>query len=169
MLIDGFIQDREDLTKSIKFLYFQEITNNVNANYEETDIRGRSESHPFYLSTSADTYNLDIKLVASVDENDAGTTKKIHNDYLFLKSFQYPDYLTGDGGVFKPPRQVIIVIGSFFRKRGIIKEPSFVFRSPYDEKGFPHAIDCAFTFRAVHYPALGLEDIRRGAGTFYDR
>ena len=43
------------------------LTNNVEANYDESSVRGRSEPHPFYMDTGADTYSFDIKLVSSVD------------------------------------------------------------------------------------------------------
>ena len=144
---------------SMDFLYFGPITNNVAAEYSEEPVRGRSEPHPFYSGTGEDTYSFSIKLMASVDQGDGGTPLKAWNSYLYLKSFQFPDYGENNQGPIRPPRQCIISIGKLFRKRGIIKQPSFSFNPPYDADGYPHSIDCSFTFRVFNEVARSYTDI----------
>jgi hypothetical protein len=168
MPVEGHIID-PDATggeiNRVKFLYYQDIENSIEATYDEVGVRGRSEPHPFYLETGPDIYTFDIKLVASVNESDDGSTSKIHNDYLFIKSFQYPDYGIAASGPIRPPRQAIITIGRWFNKKGIIKSPSFVFHAPYSSEGFPQSIDVRFTFRVTNTIPLDMTDIRTG---FFD-
>lgn len=141
----------------IYFKYFDPITNDVAAEYDEVAVRGRSEPLPFYVATGEDTYSFNIKLVGSVDENDAGDPKNIWRDHLFIKSLQFPDY--SNNRVVRPPAQAIITIGNFFRKRGIIKNPKFTWNKPYDSDGYPHSIDCEFTFRAFNQIARSYGDV----------
>lgn len=160
--LEGFIIDFESRGDSIKFLYYGDIQTAVDAVYEEPTVRGRSEEHIFYSHTSAETYNFEIRLAASVDERDEGTTKKIHDDYLFIKSFVYPHYGFGGKGPVLPPRKAIITIGTWFNKPGIIKSPNATFIRPFDENGFPYIIDVTFTFRVVSPSPRDLFQIRSG-------
>lgn len=147
---------------AISFKYFEPLAEDVTAEYDEVAVRGRSEPHCFYHQTSADMYNFNIRLVASVDENDTTDTSSIYSDYLFLKSLQYPDYGRSYSGPVKPPHKVSIVIGDFFRKKGLIKNPRFSFLSPYDSSGYPHIIDCSFSFRVINTKPLSYIDVRAG-------
>jgi hypothetical protein len=160
--LEGHIIDFESRGDSIKFLYYGDIQNAVEPVYEESAVRGRSEEHIFYSHTGAETYNFEIRLAASVDERDGGTTRKIHDDYLFIKSFAYPDYGTGLKGPVKPPRKAIITIGTWFNKPGVIKSPNGTFVRPFDANGFPYIIDVTFTFRVVSPTPRDLFDIRAG-------
>jgi len=162
-VVKGYVIDRDDGTR-IEFRYFQPLSEDVAAEYDEMPVRGRSEPHSFYSQTGPDTWQFSLKLMASVDQGDGGTPRKIYDDYLFLKSFQYPDYGPSFVGPVKPPRQAIITIGTFFRKKGQIRTPSFTFNAPYDENGFPHSIDCNFTFRVINDLPLSFSDVRRGIG-----
>lgn len=161
MVVEGFVIDREDGTR-LKFLYFDPISEDVSADFEEVPVRGRSEPHVFYSQTGPDSYSFNIHLHASVDEYDGGTPQRIHSQYLFLKSFQFPDYGPGYLGPIKPPHQVIILIGQFFRKKGIIKQPGFTFHPPYDTNGFPYHIECRFTFREINDTPRSYDDVRSG-------
>ena len=158
----GKIIDYTKDSKTVEFLYYNDISDNYGAVYDEPDVRGRSEEHIFYQSTKANTYSFDIQLVASVNQADGGTPEKIYNDYLFIKSFQYPDYGLGYNGPILPPRKVLITIGKFFRKQGVITEPSGTFLKPYDENGYPYVIEVRFTLRVINPRPLDLNDIRRG-------
>lgn len=173
MPVEGFIIDRlgnrgitlrssnRTITDRVKFLYFQPISNEVNANYDEASVRGRSEPHPFYIDGSPDNYQFNIRFESSVDEADGGSAKKVEDAYLFVKSFQYPDYGDPPQGPVRPPRHCIITIGTWFRKRGIIKNFSAQWGNTYDPEGFPHRVDISFILRAFNPQALGWRDIVR--------
>jgi len=162
-MIDGFIIDRSTGDR-IKFKYFDPLTENVRAEYDEAPVRGRSEPHLFYQQTGPDNYNFSLKLVASVDEVDGGTPQQIHQQYLFIKSFQFPDYGQGYLGPVRPPHHAIILIGRFFRKKGAIQDPSFTFSFPLDENGYPYQIECRWTFRVLNDRPLDYMDVRTGRG-----
>lgn len=165
-LLEGQIIDRGGAGElggdRIIFKYYQPITDSVEAEYDEVGVRGRSEPYVFYTQTGPNTYNFDIRLAASADEADEGSTRRLWSDYLFLKSFQYPDYGPGNVGPVSPPRQVIIRLGTTFRHRGVIKSPSFTLLEPYDELGYPYLIDCQFVFRVINDRPLSFRDIRSG-------
>jgi hypothetical protein len=163
-MILGYIIDR--LTgESITFRHFEPLTEDgPAAQYDETGVRGRSEPHVFYTQTGEDTWSWDIKLVASVEQRDGGTARQNYQNYLFLKSFQYPDYGENNSGPLKPPPQAIIVFGRFYRKKGIIKNPSFTFSRTIDEDGFPMVIECRFSHRIVNDTPLSFRDVRNGFG-----
>ena len=101
-------------------------------------------------------------MTASVDEADQGTTAKLMADYSYLKSFQFPDYGPGNLGPVRPPHQVCITVGKFFRYKGVIEAPSFTFLPPYDEQGYPNIIEAHFTFRVVNDSPLSFDQVRRG-------
>lgn len=151
-MIIGKIIDKVD-RNFISFVYYSGLGNSVEAQYTEENVRGRSEPHDFYQFTSADVYNLSIQLVASYMEGDNRTAKDVHKDYLFLKSFQFPDYGENNIGPVKKPHEVIIKIGNYFRGEGTIRTPRFNLDSIVDEDGYPYVVGCEFTFK-IHRPQL---------------
>jgi hypothetical protein len=152
----------EPSPKQVEFLYYREVENSVEPVYEESPVRGRSEEHLFYSHTGADQYNFTIQLVASVDQNDGGDSKKPYRDYLLIKSFAYPDYGINLRGPVRPPRRVQLTIGTWFGKIGVIKAPSGTFQKPYDSDGFPFIVEVRFTFRVVNTKPLDMFGIRGG-------
>lgn len=162
MLVKGYIIDVTDTGKSISFDYFKPLNEDIAAEYEDASVRGRSEPHSFYAQTSADTFQFEIQLVASTNEGDSGSPKDIYDDYLFLKSFQYPDYGDNYTGPVRPPRLAKIVIGNFFRKKGQIRSPGFTFNMPLDEEGYSYVIDVRFSFRVVNDIPLDFRRVRQG-------
>lgn len=142
---------------SIQFLYFDAIDSGAEANYDEQMVRGRSEEHVFYSHTTGESDSFSIKLPASTQQGDEGDAKKTWQDFLFIKSFSYPDY---DGGLVLPPRKAIITIGQWYQKVGVIKGLAYTFSQVCDEDGYPHVIDVRFQFRVIHARALGMRDIR---------
>jgi len=148
--------------RSLKFLYFNEIEDLVAAQYDDAVVRGRSEPHLFFSHTSANTFAFSVQLAASVDESDNGDPKILWDDYLFFKSFQYPDYGDDDKGPIAPPKKAIITIGNWFRKVGVIRDPSGTFKPPYDSDGYPYHIDIRFTFRIINPVPLSMFDVRFG-------
>lgn len=160
-MITGYIADVET-NDSIEFRFFDPIENNVDAVYEAGDVRGRSEPHHFYVQTGPDTYAISLHLVASVDQNDEGTTEDLWLHSLFIKSFQYPDYGLIKKGMTLPPKHAILILGNFFEKTGIIKGYAATWNFPNDNLGYPHSINCRFTFEVVHDRPLDYKDIRAG-------
>jgi len=160
-VVTGYIISRLD-GERMSFKYFRPLSEDVAAEYEDVGIRGRSEPFSFYAQTGPDMWAFELKLMASVDQNDGGNPRRAYDDYLFLKSFQFPDYGPGFAGPVKPPPQAIITVGSFFRKKGEIRQPRFTFNFPLDENGFPHSIDASFTFRVINDLPLDFRDVRRG-------
>ncbi len=175
MPVEGFIIDRtanrsvsrrssiRATIDRVKFLYFQPISNDYNANYDEAGARGRSEPHPFYIDGSPDNYPFNIRFEASVDEADSGNAKNVQDAYLFVKSFQFPDYGDPPQGPLRPPRHCIITIGNWFHKRGILKNFNAQWGNTYDKEGFPHRVDIQFTLRAFNPEAQGWRDIMRSS------
>lgn len=161
MAITGYIIDKVD-SKFLTFTYYQGLSNSVSAEYHDQGIHGRSEPHSVYVKTGPDTYQFNLTFAASDSEGDSRTAEDVWNDYLFLKSFQFPDYSSGKQGPVKPAHEVIIRIGNFFRKEGVIRDPSFDLNATTDTKGFPHQIKCTFTFRVIHKGAIDLYDVRNG-------
>lgn len=167
--IEGYIIDyefRKNLgaggRSHIKFLYYDDIENSADAVYEEQVVRGRTEEHIFYSHTTRDTYRFSIQLAASVDQADDGNAKKTFNDWLFIKSLQYADYGPANRGPVKPPHRVIISIGRWFKKMGIIKTPAATFSKVCDENGYPLFITVRFEFGVINPKPLGLFDVRGG-------
>lgn len=149
---------------SIKFLYYEDIETAVDTVYEDQSVKGRSEEHVFYSSTGGENYSFSIRLPSSVNESDDGNAKKSHQDYLFIKSFAYPDYGPSFKGPTLPPRKAIITIGRWFKEVGVIKSPSATFSKVCDQDGYPHITDVRFQFRVINSRALSFRDIRAGRG-----
>jgi hypothetical protein len=169
MSIKGRIIDKTT-KKSMEFRYFSGLGNTIAANYEEEDgVIGRSEPHVFYKNTSADIFNLTIQISASSEEKDTRTAKDVWDDYLYMKSFQLPDYGSNRSGPVKPPHQVILIVGNgFFRKTGIIKTPTFKMDGVADENGYPHVIEISFVFQVISQTSSSLMDCNSIlAGTKY--
>jgi hypothetical protein len=169
MPVEGHIIDyevRRDASRqikgrsSIRFLYYEDIEANVEPVYEEQSVRGRSEEHVFYSHTSGEVNSFSIRLPASVDESDNRTPQQTWKEYLFIKSFAYPDYGESFKGPILPPRKAIITIGKWYRKVGVIKSPSATFSKVCDEDGYPLIIDVRFQFRIINSRPLSLRDIR---------
>lgn len=166
--VEGYIIDYEsDLFPSklvgkyhVKFLYYDDIEGGVDPAYDDVTVRGRSEEHAFYSNTSAENYSLAIHLPASVDSADDGNAEKIYQDYLFIKSFAYPDYGINNQGPILPPRKAIVVIGNYFKKVGLIKSSSWTFSRVCDPNGYPLFIDMRLTLRVINIRPLSLRDIR---------
>lgn len=162
-LIEGNIVDFDHRELYIKFYYMSGLTNTVEARYEEVSVPGRSEPHVFYTDTTLDRYDVSIQLASSVSESDIRTAKNVWYEYEFLKSFQFPDY--GGylrGGPVKPPHRVILTIGNYFSMLGIIRSPVFDWKdSTVDLDGYPHIINCSFSFFAINDTPLGMAEIRR--------
>lgn len=158
--VEGSIIDFEDPTKVLKFLYFDTITEDFGANYDPQSVRGRSEPHMFYSDSNSNTYSFTIKLVASVDEADQGTTNKLYEDYLFFKSFSYPDYGENNQGPVRPPHRVIMMIGNWFNEMGIIIQPRVTHSQVCDSKGFPLFLDVSFTFNVINKTPKSYLDVR---------
>lgn len=152
--------------KSIKFLYFSGISEPTEPQYEEATVRGRSEEHIFYSHTSANALPFAITLAASVDEKDNGTAKKIWADYLFIKSFGFPDYGEDNKGPVRPPKKAIITIGKWMRKLGVLRSINGEFQPPYDEDGFPMIIQVTFNLRVINATPLSLFDVRAAKDYF---
>jgi hypothetical protein len=159
-MIYGHIIDL--ITQSaIQFQYLSGISNAVSAGYEPVPVPGRSEPHLFYTSTDSDNYPIKIQLSASSEEGDNRTAKDVWAEYNFIKSFQFPDY--GFSNYFKPPHMVRIIIGNYFKKNGIIKEPNFDWsNSPVDVDGYPYVMEASFNFIVVNKTPLSYSDIRAG-------
>lgn len=148
----------------VKFLYYEDIEGGVEPTYEETAVRGRSEEHIFYSHTSAQADSFAIRLPASVDDSDDGSNLKTWQDFLFIKSFVYPDYGEDNQGPIMPPRKAILQIGNWYRHVGVIKGFSYTFSKVCDARGYPHIIDVRFQFRIVNIRPLSLKDIRAQSG-----
>jgi hypothetical protein len=147
---------------AINLPYYEDIEESGGvATYEDQIVRGRSEEHIFYSNTSADLYNFTAKLVASVDQGDGRNAKTIWKEYLFLKSFQYPDYNYGKGPVGSP-RRALITIGKWFNYMGVIKDPGATFSRICDEDGYPLVIDIRFMFRVINTTPRDYRDILSG-------
>jgi len=149
---------------SVKFLYYEDIETSVDTVYEDQSVRGRSEEHVFYSHTSGESYSFSVRLPSSVNESDGSNAKKSYQDYLFIKSFAYPDYGPSFTGPTIPPRKAIITIGRWFKEVGIIKSPSATFSKVCDEDGYPHLIDVRFQFRVINSRALSFRDVRANRG-----
>lgn len=158
-MVTGYIIDKVD-SKYITFKYYQGLSNSVSAEYNDQGIFGRSEPHSVYSKTGPDTFQFNLILTTGEEEGDTGTTDELWADYLFLKSFQFPDYGNLKDGPIKPPHNVIIRIGNFFRKEGEIRSPVFDLDSPTDSRGYPYIIKATFTFRVVHKIPVDINDIR---------
>jgi hypothetical protein len=158
--VEGYIVDFEDTTQVVKFLYYEDITEDFGANYDAQSVRGRSEPHIFYSDSNPNTYTFQIKLAASVDEKDHRDAKQIYKEYLFIKSFSYPDYGIQGAGPVRPPHKVIVHIGDWFSEMGIIIQPHAVHSKVCDEDGFPLFIDVSFTFQVVNQIPKSYRNIR---------
>jgi hypothetical protein len=166
--VEGYVIDYEsDLFPSkligkyhVKFLYYEDVEGGVEPTYDSVMVRGRSEEHEFYSHTSAENYNFSIHLPASVEQADDSNAEKTYQDYLFIKSFAYPDYGINNQGPILPPRKAIITIGNYFKKVGLIKSPTWTFSRVCDPNGYPLFIDMRFAFRVINIRPMSLRDIR---------
>jgi hypothetical protein len=147
----------------IQTRFFSVGPNNVNARYESVSVPGRSEPYKFYDATDFDMYSVNLQLVSLEEEGSIHTIDQVWNEYLWLKSFQYPQYGNTWLQARKPPRQIHLVIGSGYYKTGTIESPSFDWsESPLDERGKPHIIKVNFTLNVINSQPLSFEQVRAG-------
>jgi hypothetical protein len=144
----------------VKIKFYEDIEGSVSPVYDEVSVRGRSEEHVFYSHTGGDNYNFNLRLAASAEQNDGSNAEEIYRDFLFIKSFNYPDYGINNQGPLLPPRKAIITIGRWFKKVGIIKDVNETFSKTCDENGYPLIIDVRFQFRVINLRPMSMRDIR---------
>lgn len=148
----------------VRFLYYDDIEGGVDPVYEEQAPRGRSEEHVFYSHTSGQNDSFSIRLPASVNEGDTGDAKQTWRDFLFIKSFVYPDYGESGVGPIYPPRKAILRIGGWYRNVGVLKSFAYTFSKLCDADGYPLIIDVRFQFRVINAKPMSLRTIRAQAG-----
>lgn len=145
---------------AVKFLYYEDIEGGVDPVYEDQSVRGRSEEHVFYSHTGGEVDSFSLRLPASVDQSDNGSNLETWKQFLFIKSFAYPDYGVNNQGPVLPPRKAIITIGKWYRKVGVIRGLSQTYSKVCDSEGYPHLIDVRFQFRIINHRPLSLHDVR---------
>lgn len=160
MAVTGLIvaQGVDRAFQSIEFEYYDTITETVASNWATIGIRGRSEPHQYYDNTGSAIWNFNLVFVAGAGQGSSLTTEDIKRRANFIKALQYPRY--GNPPLVSPPPRVHIRIGKLLDARGIVKNPNFIYNSPYDnETGLPLKIDVTFTFEITHNRALGFKDV----------
>jgi len=162
----GYIIDQSQKCigkRSIQFKYINGITNNVEARYEDISIPGRSEPIPQYDSTGYDIYPITIQLATAEEEGFRTTAEDTWSDYLFIKSFQYPEYGPTWRIARKPPHLALLSIGNKFLQVGQIRGVNGDWsESPIDENGRPHIIKVTFNFYVLHEEPLSYEQVKAG-------
>lgn len=115
----------------IDFFYIPgEISDSVNADWQEHTIIGRSSPLHFYGSTSARTIQLELNFVAETN-----AFEEVFQKVAWIQSLKYPEYR---GKYMRPPHRVSLIIGRFISLDGILKTADVTWRAPYDsETKFP--------------------------------
>ncbi|MCG8433061.1 MAG: hypothetical protein MJA83_03390, partial [Gammaproteobacteria bacterium] len=147
----GEIIDVETL-QVIRFFSFEPPQKQRTAQYDDVEIRGRSEPHPFYSSTTAQIWSFSINFVASFDEKDRGQRIDVKEAENFMESFVMPDYGDVPGqpsSVVRSPHLCRIRILRMFDVKGTIRDLQFTFPPPYDaDTGFPQVLPTSFTLHS---------------------
>jgi len=167
-LLKGIIQDMHNTGELIDFYSFEPPQKSRNAVYDDVSVRGRSEPHVFYSHTEAPTYQFSIRLVASYDQRDSGTTRSVKEKEYFIESLVMPDYgplPSSRNSVVAPPHLARIRIKKLIDIAGTIRNTNYVYLPPYDEEGYPQLIEVTFSFHVQRIfgqqEPLGFAEVRR--------
>ena len=163
----GVIQDVQIPQDFITFESWDPPSKSRVPQYDDVDVRGRSEPHVFYSYTGPQIWNFALKLFASIDQDDRGIYLGVQEKVSFLESLVMPDYGNTPGQVaaIRPPHLTRIRILRMIDLIGTIRDLNFTYNPPYDtQTGKPQLVDCSFKFQAQREfgrAPYGFADIRR--------
>lgn len=164
----AYIVHVEDPAQRLEFQIFpEEISMSKAAEYTSMGIVGRSEPVRAYSSSGSKTYSFELTFVASVDQNDGGSSYDVLEKINWLESLVYPEY---KNNITYPPPVVFLIVGDAINARCITTEVSPVLRGPWeinesplgDEFNWEGPIQAvaSVTFEEVNLTPLSSTDIR---------
>jgi len=160
--VEGAIVDFDsDTNDRIKFDYIPgEITESIQANWEEVTIIGRSNPILTWGSTGARQVSLQLTFFA--DGNDGGVRKEVFQKIRFLQSFQFPEYASNN--VFAPHR-VHLILGTFINIVGIMEASEVTWKAPYElDTKLPLMAEIPLTIKETDLDPRGFKAFRDDAG-----
>ena len=115
----------------LEFLYFESLTMEVSATWEQTPVRGRAEPYHFYANTTARTWSFHLEFHAGYDQSDDIDSINVLNQVRFFERLQYPIL---SGGLLKPPPRVMMQVGRIIPDvTGLIKNVRIQWGAPFDD------------------------------------
>jgi len=124
----GLIVDFDDTSsRSLPFINIpNELTESIDAQYNNIPIIGRSAPIFGYSFTGARTVSLELMFVAEAPEDIDRNLTAVR----FLQSFLYPVYEKASNSM-RPPHRVQLVLGTFLNIIGIVTNLSVNWQGPY--------------------------------------
>lgn len=143
----------------------EEWSETVGANWNETEILGRSEPYQVYASTSAKTVNIDFTFFAqgtiAGQLIDDAIEAEILSNVRFLESLVYP--VVDDTGFVIGPAPCILTLGQFWTNRVIATDVNTTYRLPVDpETHNPMYAEVSMSFKVVNRVPKSAADVLAG-------
>jgi hypothetical protein len=155
----AFILDLE----SGQRLFFQnmpeEIAESKAANWNDTDILGRSEPLKAYGGSTARAVSLTLQFAASIDSGDGGTSSALLEKMRFVRSLVYPTYTE----LTTAPSKVLLSIGQWFKMVSIVRDVAVTYKRPWTEQATePMLTTVAISLEEANSNPYGRVDILSG-------
>lgn len=145
-------------------LFFQnmpeELAESKAANWNDTEILGRSEPIKAYSSSTARAISLTLQFAASIDAGDKGTTGSLLDKLRFVRSLVYPVYTE----ITLAPSKVLLSIGQWFKIVGVVRDYTVTYQRPWTEEATePTLATVAISIEEANVNPFGRVDILSAA------
>ena len=140
------------------------VSESKSANFDPTQIRGRSLPVFGYASSEARTVELSILLVASNYKGGGDiyeTGEDVWNAVTKLKAACYPNYASAP---IKPPPVCSLTVGAFIKvPTCVITSTSITWGDAYDKNDYPLKAEVSLSFTEVQaVPSMDTDVAKRG-------
>lgn len=151
----AYIMLEDDLKQKVHFqLMPSSILEMKNVDWTDITVIGRSEPIRVYAGSGARIFSFSLMFVASVDQDDGGTSKGVVKKVNFLQSLTYPE--VKEGITLHPP-VVFLVVGHLFNSRCIVRTCQTRWLGPWDlwVEGDPSKGKLGWKLSHLFKPTLG--------------
>lgn len=149
-----------DLTNGGEFKFIvPEYGVDVKANWDSTNIIGRSAEILSYSSTSSKAIDISLELIAGAGlyTGKGDRVAAMHKDIAFVQSLEYPDY---SKAIVFPPSVVYLYLNEVTQLRGVVDSVSAKYKKPYDIMNRPMMAELSFKVLQVSENPPDYSDIR---------
>ena len=129
--------------ESRTYRYFDDetISDEVQSNWDEVAIIGRSAPIISYSSTGARSVSLTLHFFAETDVH-----REVANEIAWLQALKFPTYA---GAMMYSPHMIRLIVGSFLVMDGVIESCTPSWKSPYTNDGYPMVAECSLSIKEV--------------------
>jgi hypothetical protein len=157
----AIISEKDNLDNKVTLYHYEDISDNVSADYSEVDIRGRSQPYVHYVKTNQNKIVFTSKLVAGLSQFGIfSTAADVNRAVLRLKSWLYPSYL---GNTVSPPPMLYLQAGNLYQGLpGLVRSVDFTYERPWNMEHLPLIVTVNIDFEVLYSSPVDRQHVSRG-------